>query len=69
MCQKGAILLDSVDLAQAQNCQVDLTHAQRIEKLPWLLRRQSKRVFFRENEIYVFLRERQYVSYFSVSSG
>jgi hypothetical protein len=27
MCQKGAILLDSVDLAQAQNCQVDLTHA------------------------------------------
>ena len=24
--QAGAILLDSVDLAQAQNCQVDLTH-------------------------------------------
>ena len=28
MCQKGMILPDSVDLAQAQNCQVDLTHAQ-----------------------------------------
>jgi len=28
MCQKGAILLDSVDLAQAQRCQVRLTHAQ-----------------------------------------
>jgi hypothetical protein len=27
MCQKGVILLDSVDLIQAQNCQVDLTHA------------------------------------------
>ncbi len=27
MCQKGTILPDSVDLAQAQNCQVDLTHA------------------------------------------
>jgi len=27
MCQKGAILLDSVDLAQAQRCQVRLTHA------------------------------------------
>src|SRR5271157_5125328 len=27
MCQKGAILLDSVNLAQAQNCQVDLTLA------------------------------------------
>jgi len=27
MCQKGVILPDSVDLVQAQNCQVDLTHA------------------------------------------
>ena len=27
MCQKGVILFDSVDLAPAQNCQVDLTHA------------------------------------------
>jgi len=27
MRQKRAILLDSVDLVQAQNCQVDLTHA------------------------------------------
>ena len=26
MCQKGTILLDSVDLVQAQNCQVGLTH-------------------------------------------
>ena len=30
MCQKGAILLDSVDLVQAQDCQVGLTHAYRI---------------------------------------
>lgn len=27
MRQKGTILPDSVDLTQAQNCQVDLTHA------------------------------------------
>ena len=27
MCQKRAILLDSVNLVQARNCQVDLTHA------------------------------------------
>jgi len=27
MCQKGALLPGSVDLVQAQNCQVDLTHA------------------------------------------
>jgi hypothetical protein len=25
--QKGAVLLDSVDLVQARNCQPDLTHA------------------------------------------
>jgi hypothetical protein len=29
MCQKRAILLDSVDLVQVQNCQVDLTHARK----------------------------------------
>jgi hypothetical protein len=29
MRQKWALLLDSLDLAQAQNCQGDLTHAQR----------------------------------------
>ena len=28
MRQKWAILLDSVDLVQAQNCQGDLTHAE-----------------------------------------
>jgi hypothetical protein len=28
MCQERAILPDSVDLVQAQNCQVNLTHAQ-----------------------------------------
>jgi len=27
MCQKGAILSDGLVLVQAQNCQVDLTHA------------------------------------------
>jgi hypothetical protein len=27
MCQKWAILLDSLNLVQAQNCQMDLTHA------------------------------------------
>jgi hypothetical protein len=27
MRQKWALLLDSLDLAQAQNCQGDLTHA------------------------------------------
>lgn len=27
MRQKEAILLDGADLVQAQNCQVDLTHA------------------------------------------
>jgi len=27
MCQKGAILPNSLDLVQAQNCQVDLTYA------------------------------------------
>ena len=27
MCQKEVILLDSVELVQARNCQVDLTHA------------------------------------------
>src|ERR1700736_2433177 len=31
MRQAWAILLDSVDLVQAQNCQVDLTHALDIE--------------------------------------
>jgi len=29
MCQKWAILLDSVDLVHTENCQVDLTHALR----------------------------------------
>jgi len=28
MRQKGANLLDSVDLVRAQHCQVDLTHAE-----------------------------------------
>jgi hypothetical protein len=33
MCQKGAILPDSVHHVQAQNCQVDLTHTlHRIQK-------------------------------------